>query len=350
MERFLNRSVESLLATDYENKEIILVNDGSSDSTRQLIDSYCSMHQCIKGIHKPNGGVASARNAGLDVVAGKYVVFVDPDDYVDTDYISTAVRKAEDKQCDILLMGYSTPWFSNPPVWRDYPPIEDYECRSNAEIISKVFPRFFGMSSERLARWISGDQTWQNDKELPAVCRAMFRSDFIKCNGLKFRNLKVGEDSIFLYESMICADSLSTVRSCSYKYEPLQQGAIVSTLKPENILRNKRILHCEMIRIATKLEKIHGRSFLDHYAGSIVIGAIQVADSICDNHPYKVWKEYLNSIDIKRASNCVSVHLQGGGVFKRAFPVWLIKKHQYRLLYFLLKVAHRLKISANEWG
>ncbi|MDE5941638.1 MAG: glycosyltransferase [Muribaculaceae bacterium] len=51
MERFLKRSVESLLATDYEEKEIILVNDGSSDSTRQIIDSYCSRYQCIKGVH-----------------------------------------------------------------------------------------------------------------------------------------------------------------------------------------------------------------------------------------------------------------------------------------------------------
>ena len=54
MERFLKRSVESLLATDYEEKEIILVNDGSSDSTRQIIDSYCSRYQCIKGVHKSN--------------------------------------------------------------------------------------------------------------------------------------------------------------------------------------------------------------------------------------------------------------------------------------------------------
>ena len=286
MARFLNRSVEALLSNDYENKEIILVNDGSSDSTGKLIESYSSAYKCIKGIHKLNGGVSSARNAALDIATGKYIMFADPDDYVDMDYISAAVGKAEEKKCDILLMGYSTPWFSNPPVWRDYPPVEVYECQSNAEIIDSVLPQFFGMSSERLERWIAGDHTWQNDKELPAVWRAMFRSDFIQSNGLRFRNLKVGEDSVFLYECMICAESLGTILSCAYKYEPLQQGAIVSTLKPENILRNKKALHCELIRIATKLEKIYARSFLNYYAGSVVIGALQVANSICDKHSF----------------------------------------------------------------
>lgn len=312
MERFLKRSVESLLATDYEEKEIILVNDGSSDSTRQIIDSYCSRYKCIKGVHKSNGGVASARNAALDIATGKYILFADPDDYVDVDYISAAVKKAEQTQCDMLVMGYSTPWFSNPPVWRDYYPVEDYECRSNVEIIEKVFPRFFGMSSERLGRWMSGDHTWQNDKELPAVWRVMYRSGFIKSNGLRFKNLKVGEDSVFLYESMLCADSLSTIRSCPYKYEPLQQGAIVTTLKPENILRNKKILHCEMMRIAAELEKIHGQSFLHYYSGSIVIGALQVANSICEDYPFKEWRMYLDEVGVDAASRCISIDYGGG--------------------------------------
>lgn len=312
MEKFLCRSVDALLANEYENKEIILVDDGSSDSTSGLICDYSSRYPCVRGIYKPNGGVASARNVGLDVACGKYIMFVDPDDYVTSDYICAAVAKAEESQCDMLLMGYSTPWFTIPPIWKDYYPIENYECGSNAEIISGVFPRFFGMSSERLEKWMSGDPTWQNGKELPAACRFMFRKDLIRSNDLKFKNLKVGEDSVFIYECMRYANSLATIQSCPYKYEPLKQGAIATTLKPENILKNKLILQKEQIRIASEFETAYGRSFLDCYAGSIVIGAIQVANSICDTHQYKVWKSYADEVRLADAIDCISIRYGGG--------------------------------------
>ncbi len=81
-EKYLNRCVDSILAQTWTNLEIILVDDGSPDRCGVICDEYASMDSRIRVIHKPNGGVSSARNAGIDAVTGDYIAFVDSDDYI----------------------------------------------------------------------------------------------------------------------------------------------------------------------------------------------------------------------------------------------------------------------------
>lgn len=80
---YLPKTLDSILAQTYKNLEIIVVNDGSKDTTAEVIDSYAARDPRIKAVHKENGGVTSARLKGLSVATGQYVGFVDGDDYVD---------------------------------------------------------------------------------------------------------------------------------------------------------------------------------------------------------------------------------------------------------------------------
>ncbi len=86
MEAYLGRCLDSILASSYINLEIICVDDGSSDSTAEILRAYAEKDSRIIVITKENGGVSSARNAGLDRMTGEYVTFVDPDDYVHPQY------------------------------------------------------------------------------------------------------------------------------------------------------------------------------------------------------------------------------------------------------------------------
>lgn len=81
-EKYLSRCVSSILAQTYSNLEVILVNDGSPDSSGAICDSYAAQDVRVKVIHKCNGGVSSARNAGLESATGDYIAFVDSDDYI----------------------------------------------------------------------------------------------------------------------------------------------------------------------------------------------------------------------------------------------------------------------------
>ena len=87
VEKYLSICVEKLIHQSYENLEIILVDDGSPDRCPEICDEYQKKDSRIKVIHKKNGGLSDARNAGLDIAQGEYVAFVDSDDYVDERYI-----------------------------------------------------------------------------------------------------------------------------------------------------------------------------------------------------------------------------------------------------------------------
>ena len=82
VENFLDRCVESIVGQTYENLEIILVDDGSPDNCPAMCDEWAEKDSRIRVIHKENGGLCSARNAGMDIAAGDYLGFVDSDDCI----------------------------------------------------------------------------------------------------------------------------------------------------------------------------------------------------------------------------------------------------------------------------
>lgn len=85
VEKYLSRCVKSLIAQTYENIEIILVDDGGDDKCPEMCDHYAEADKRIKVIHKKNGGLSDARNAGLGIATGDYIIFVDSDDYIESD-------------------------------------------------------------------------------------------------------------------------------------------------------------------------------------------------------------------------------------------------------------------------
>ena len=106
-EKYLNRCVRSICAQTYSNIEIILVDDGSPDGAGALCDRLSQEDRRIRVIHKVNGGLSSARNAGLDCACGNFVCFVDSDDYIEKDYVQTLYGLMRQYQSDIVKIDYA---------------------------------------------------------------------------------------------------------------------------------------------------------------------------------------------------------------------------------------------------
>lgn len=87
VEKYINRCIDSIISQTYKNLEVILVDDGSPDMCPQICDSYTQKDSRIKVLHKRNGGLSSARNAGTNLAKGKYITFIDSDDWVNKDFI-----------------------------------------------------------------------------------------------------------------------------------------------------------------------------------------------------------------------------------------------------------------------
>lgn len=101
VEEYLGRCMDSVLAQSYSALEIILVDDGSPDRCPQLCDDWATKDSRIKVVHKKNGGLSDARNAGMDVAMGRYIAFLDSDDWIHKDYIQRLYDAMVSEQADI---------------------------------------------------------------------------------------------------------------------------------------------------------------------------------------------------------------------------------------------------------
>lgn len=106
VEKYLTQCIESIINQTYKNLEIILVDDGSKDNSGKICDEYQKKDSRIKVIHKENGGTSSARNEGLEISTGKYIQFVDSDDYIDLDMIEFLYKILKEENADISMCSY----------------------------------------------------------------------------------------------------------------------------------------------------------------------------------------------------------------------------------------------------
>lgn len=148
VERYIKKTVESVINQDYSNIEIILVDDGSTDNSGKIIDEIKNTDSRIICIHKENGGVSSARNTGLDVAKGTYVTFIDGDDWVETNYVSYLVYLIQKYKCKVAMNKNNFSVLSSKSKDEDYT-ISDLQAIENiylGNIFVAVWNKMYSLS------------------------------------------------------------------------------------------------------------------------------------------------------------------------------------------------------------
>lgn len=107
VKNYIKRCIESIINQTYSNIEIILVDDGSTDNSGNICDEYAKKDKRVKVIHKNNGGLSSSRNVGINISSGKYLCFIDSDDYIENDMIEYLYRGMKKYDVDIVSCGFS---------------------------------------------------------------------------------------------------------------------------------------------------------------------------------------------------------------------------------------------------
>lgn len=105
VEKYLDKCVQSILAQTYKDFELILVDDGSPDGCPKMCDDYKTQDSRVRVLHKKNGGLSDARNAGTAIAKGNYITYIDSDDYVSGDYLKTLISLIKDNNADIAVTG-----------------------------------------------------------------------------------------------------------------------------------------------------------------------------------------------------------------------------------------------------
>lgn len=230
VEKYLKRCISSILAQSYEDWEMILVDDGSSDRSGEICEYYASADNRIKVFHKENGGVSSARNMGLEQISGEYIFFPDADDWLEKETFSRLLDAIEKTDADIAAC-------------------DVFNVR---ELPDNKIVRTRGLKWGNLEEEItlSGKEAFYRVmKKSATLWNKLFRAEYVK--GIRFNTaMTFGEDSEFLFRSMRGHDRITLIPYAGYNYVYTRQGNVVSegiTPRVFEFLKNTEILY-DMMR------------------------------------------------------------------------------------------------------
>ena len=203
IEKYLSQCIESIINQNYKNIEIILVNDGSTDKSGDICDSYSLKDNRIKVIHKKNEGVSIARNTGLKVATGEYIAFVDGDDLVHKDIYTKLINVINNSKYDLVMCRFYRSFFNEENKIEDEP-LEEGEYERN-EVFEKLILPMIGNDFKNTGKTLI----------MGAIWRCLYKKEIIKKNKIEFPVINIAEDMLF---------HLNYLGYCNYVYvekEPL---------------------------------------------------------------------------------------------------------------------------------
>lgn len=342
VERFIDRCVTSLLDTEYENKELIFVNDGSIDHTLDKLHRWSKQSSLIKIIDKPNEGVSSSRNKGIAESKGKYLMFVDPDDYVTKEFITIPVREMENSKSEALMFGFACDWTGR---METFAPLDKYDFHDNQTVLAILFPRIFGVPSREIVNYLEGD-VLNPKKETGQVWRWIYKKDFIERHNISFPQVKVGEDMAFNAECLLYAKRIKSIDNPLYVYLPRKDGLMYSNVNGLNSLENKLDMLNERLRLGAIYSQITGVDALNLFAGSNFLSVLELAKILSkEQHRYGDWMRYASHPVVKKSISLLPLK---GKRIKALIPLALLKIGATRVLFNLFALAQKLNIKIAE--
>ena len=193
----------------YKNLEIILVDDGSTDSSGKMCDEYALEDERVKVIHKINGGLSDARNAGLDIMTGEYVTCIDSDDIVSPDYISTLYTGAKQFDTDITVGTMRAFYESDYMAWGQLIGKNDkceWQCLNRKDTLSKIL--------------------LQAGVDVSA-CAKLYRSSLFE--KIRYPLARLYEDLATTYKLIDCTNKVAITSKPIYGYRRNREGSITKS-------------------------------------------------------------------------------------------------------------------------
>lgn len=208
VEKYLSFCLDSLVNQTFKDIEIICVNDGSTDNSTEVLEHYAGFDKRIKIINKENGGLSSARNAGLDAASGKYIAFVDSDDFVSHFLVERAYNFVQKKNADFAAFGF------------------DYVVGNSL----KLYESGFSFPKSLVGKCVYETDLNENfyTKIHPTAWCKFYSAKLIQNNNLRFCEDIIFEDLPFAAEVYLSANRMVYTNLPLYYYRAERQGSILS--------------------------------------------------------------------------------------------------------------------------
>lgn len=301
-ERYLNKCIQSILAQSYDDFELILIDDGSTDSSGQICDEFSKQNTRIKVYHESNKGVSMARNRGLELASGDWITFIDSDDWIEPDYLLGLISNNEGY--DLIISYYNVlgwkSWINDP--WED-------NCYTGEHL---------------------KDSFDNNMRRFDFICGKMYRNSIIKEHGIRFNpKISYAEDLIFTLNYVLNINSIRVLSSALYCYNCSSEESL--TRKKRNWDSSAYVID-QMCNILSKVEERYnweGKLTKSYYTWSFL-------------------RKYLTNVveteTVLRTSSLLKQVYQNENVLKTLNPT-IVQKSRGRILFDTL-ICNNLFILA----
>ena len=321
--KYLRECLESAIAQPFETLEIIIINDGSTDDSENIILDYVSKDCRIRYEKQKNLGVSAARNRGLQIARGTWVCFVDADDYVSEDFCSIIMSALEKTNADIL-------------VFSRYIPAEEYIALPKERI--SIIKGILKLSEHQV----------YNDILLSSNCSKAYRRTVLKNNDIFFdESLINGEDMAFNLSVIFKAESMAFINSGFYYYRQATYSA-TKRLQPKILESDYKFQSL----LQDYINQMDNPGELSDIFTANVIGGIITTLRLYFAHPqnektYKQRKkEFLSFISRDVYKSAIEKHKFLNT--KQYVCIWLMRLHFCRLLFFLTKQRRGLSQTTEN--
>ena len=235
VEKYLSRCIDSIVCQTYRTLEIILVDDGSVDNSGSICDGYADKDTRIKVVHKNNGGLGFARNSGLDIATGKYVTFIDGDDYIGKTHIEEMYALIQNTKTDTCMGGHTKVYANKEVPHKNVCAGKVYKNDVKAEVL----PRMCGANPKG------------EDYIEMSVCMVLLSNEIIKEHHLRFVSEReyVSEDLVFDFEYYPLSKGVCVSQQVDYYYCD-NEGSLTTKYRPDRF--DSQIKLYEMLRKKAK--------------------------------------------------------------------------------------------------
>lgn len=235
IDNYIGICIESLMNQTYRNLEIILVDDGSTDRAPEICDLYAKKDKRIKVIHKTNGGLVSARKAGLEIATGDYAGYVDGDDWISPGFYEALVHTIIEYDSDVVVAGMSRDLFS-------------VSTKINSKIPAGNYV------GERLTRLKQNMLTYEKFSRIGIttyVWNKLFKREMLKKYQMKVNNsITIGEDAGVTYPYLMACNKISVIDNYDYHYRQREDSMLKTTTAYSKEVIGLRMLYLHLMSAA----------------------------------------------------------------------------------------------------
>ena len=317
-EKYLNRCIDSILSQTMTDFELLLIDDGSKDNSGRICDEYAEKDARVRVFHKPNGGVSSARNLGLDNAKGKWITFVDADDRCSCNYLEHLLSKVDDDTD--LIISYAVICDSTGEKAEVYP-----EYRVNATNFERLF--------------VDSDMHWHT-----SPWAKLYRASIIYENSLRFNEMMhIGEDSDFLLFFLIITSKIYVSSDTAYYYTCDVSDSLTKRINTiDSEIASYRTILCLVNRIIQQKDIKDNRS-LDNLGWLVASYVRRVLNSLYYNDAQSYQRiDLIKSLDIDSY-----IRYSKNALWKEQVGRVLLYFGQYRLYDLMRQFVATRKLSKS---